>query len=75
MTRQGKLDLKAMGRNIQKLRMARGLSQAELARKTGCSAQHISRLERGLCGMSVGVFMGLCRELVCMPSDLLDGAE
>lgn len=69
------LDLIRMGQNIRNLRQKRHLSQQELAKRVGCSVQHISRLENGTSGMSVEIFLNLCRELACMPSDILSRAE
>ena len=36
-----------LGKNLKKLREERGLSQSELAKKTGTSRQYISNLENG----------------------------
>jgi len=36
-----------VGPNVKRLRMAKGLSQAQLADVVGCREQHISRIENG----------------------------
>lgn len=68
-------DRKVMGRKICRLRTERGFSQAELARRAGCSPHHISRLESGACGMSARMFLCLCWALECLPSAILAVAE
>ena len=63
------------GQNLRQARVAAGLTQAELARKAGLSENTISRLERGLCGMSVLTFVALVNALETRPAHLLSGIE
>lgn len=63
------------GQNLRQARVAVGLTQAELARKAGLSENTISRLERGLCGMSALTFIALVNALDTRPAHLLRGIE
>ena len=63
------------GQNLRQARVAAGLTQAELARKACLSKNTISRLERGLCGMSVLTFVALVGALDTCPAHLLMGVE
>lgn len=63
------------GQNLRQARVAAGLTQAELARKACLSENTISRLERGLCGMSVLTFVALVSALDTCPAHLLMGVE
>ncbi len=41
-------ELRALvGPNVKRLRMAKGMSQAQLAEACGCRVQHIGRIENG----------------------------
>jgi transcriptional regulator with XRE-family HTH domain len=44
---------KLVGRNAARLRGAAGLTQEQLAEKSGLSQQYISDLERGLCNPTI----------------------
>ena len=63
------------GQNLRHARLASGLTQAALARKARLSENTVSRLERGLCGMSVLTFMSLVNALETSPAQLLQGIE
>ena len=69
------LNQNALGQNICRMRREHGWSQKQLAAKALLSESHLSRLERGVCGMSVSTFFALCRALECTPGELLQGAE
>jgi transcriptional regulator with XRE-family HTH domain len=43
---------KRFGLRLRQLRLEKGLSQAELAEKLGCSLNHVNFIERGLRGVS-----------------------
>lgn len=74
MAQQG-YDYARIGENIRKQRRASQLTQAELARRAGCSVRAVSVLEKGDCSLSVRLFIDLCRALDCMPAELLQGVE
>ena len=63
------------GQNLRQARVAASLTQAELARKAGLSENTISRLERGMCGMSVLTFVARVNALDTRPAHLLSGIE
>ena len=50
-------------RRIRQIRMARGMSVRELARRAGCSASLVSQVERGVTTPSAGVVYSLANEL------------
>lgn len=62
-----------LGRNIRTRRTAQHLTQTELARLAGCSPQTVSKLERGLCGISVELLFRLSAALTCRLSELAEG--
>lgn len=46
-------NIESSGKKIKALRKSAGLSQVELADKIGIHVKTISKVERGICGMSV----------------------
>lgn len=56
---------------LRERRRAAGLSQADLAERSGVSTEFVSRMERGVTFPSVPTLMSLCRALACTPNDLL----
>lgn len=62
-----------LGQNIRTRRLAGQMTQSELAARAGCSARMISRLEHGMCGISVRLLFELCRVLQCRLSELVEG--
>jgi len=52
-----------LGPRIRGLRLARRLSVRELAKRVGCSASHISAIERGLTQPSISVLTAVVTEL------------
>lgn len=62
-----------LGLNIRTRRMENHLTQVELAKRAGCSAGMVSRLERGLCSLSVKLLFDLAAALKCRASDLVEG--
>lgn len=74
MRRKG-VDWKALGQNMAALRQRRGMTQAELARRAGCSVSFVSRVERGTTGLSAVLFFKLCNALDCRASDMLRRTE
>ena len=62
---------KLVGRNVLKLRLASGLTQEQLAEKSGHSQQYISSLERGARNPSVVSLFELAQALKVTPVDLI----
>jgi transcriptional regulator with XRE-family HTH domain len=61
-----------LGRTLQKLREARGLTQAEIARKVGVTQTYIAKLEGGdKANPSLSVLTNLSRALNVELADLL----
>ena len=57
---------------LRDARKAAGLTQAELAAKTGIDQGDLSRIENGkTAGMTMDVLDRLCRALKCEPGDIL----
>lgn len=61
-----------VGANVRKLRVAAGLTQEELAEKSGFGQQYISDLERGRTNPTVVTLFELSQALHAQPVDLLD---
>lgn len=60
------------GRTLQSIRGKRGLTQDELAELADCSAEYISRTERGLSSPSFDMIAKLASALMVAPRDLFD---
>jgi transcriptional regulator with XRE-family HTH domain len=60
-----------VGRNVRQLRLARHMTQEQLAEATGFSQQYISDLERGLRNPTVVSLHELAQALKSSPVDLL----
>jgi transcriptional regulator with XRE-family HTH domain len=59
------------GQRLRELRLARGLSQAELARQSEVTTNYISRLEGGGAAPGIDLVARLCTALGVTISDLL----
>ena len=59
-----------LGRNTRRLRLARGMTKSELARKTDISPYVLSRAESGNGNPSMIVVFRLARALGVHPADL-----
>ena len=66
-----------MKNNVMTLRKLRGLSQTQLAELVGTSQPHISRIERGDDGITLGMFRDVATALGVSVADLFadDRAE
>ena len=64
---------KKLGRNIARLRNNAGLTQEQLAEKTGISARYVQDLEAGIYTPTVFIAAALKRSLNCTWEDLLKG--
>lgn len=67
------MDLQNIGKNIQRTRVSRGLTQAKLAEKVGVSINHISRIETGAGTMSLDSLVAVSNALDTTPDYLLMG--
>ena len=56
---------------LREVRQAAGLTQAQLAEKTGLDQGHVSRIEASTTMISLDVLDRLCRALKCGPGDIL----
>lgn len=57
--------------NVIRLRTARGLTQLQLAARTGLTNAYISKVEQGHPNIGLGCLEALARGLDCWPADLL----
>ena len=62
---------KLVGRNVLKFRLANGLTQEQLAEKSGHTQQYISGLERGTRNPTVVSLFELAQALKVTPVDLI----
>jgi transcriptional regulator with XRE-family HTH domain len=62
---------KIVGRNVRRIRTARGLTQEELSHLSGFTQQYISDLERGLRNPTVVTLFELGQALGATPTDLI----
>lgn len=63
---------KLVGRNVRAVRQARGMTQEQLAEKSGFSQQYISDLERGRRNPTVVSLYELAEALGSTPVQLLE---
>lgn len=62
-----------IGQNLRTLRRQCGITQAELAEKTGVSTDHISHAEIGSGSISLPLLIAICKLLEVTPNDILAG--
>jgi len=60
------------GPHLRELRLARGLTQAELAERSRSNVIFISRLERGVTSPTLGMLLRLAEALDCRVVDLVE---
>lgn len=63
---------------LQKIRVSKGLSQAQLAKLSGVATRTIQHYERGvrdIDGAKLNTLCGLCLALGCKIEDILENAE
>jgi transcriptional regulator with XRE-family HTH domain len=60
------------GPHLRELRLARGLTQAELAARSRSNVIFISRLERGVTSPTLGMLLRLAEALECGMVDLVE---
>ncbi len=59
-----------IGARIKYLRRGRGLTQEQIAERTGLSVNYLSRIERGLENPTLDTLLGLAKALKVEPLDL-----
>jgi len=64
--------LKAFGQNLKKVRLAKNVSQADLAYNCGMEISQISRLERGLLNTGISNIYLIAKYLEVEPKELFD---
>lgn len=63
--------VRRFARKLQELRVARGLSQVELAGKAGCTSNYVSKLERAGAAPGIDLVARLARALGVAVAELL----
>jgi transcriptional regulator with XRE-family HTH domain len=66
------------GARLREVRQQRGLTQVQVAERTGIAQNHISEIERGTRVPSVVTMLRLAAALQCAPTDLVavfDGVD
>lgn len=66
------------GARLREVRQQRGLTQVQVAERTGIAQNHISEIERGTRVPSVVTMLRLAAALECAPTDLVavfDGVD
>ena len=66
-----KMDYKAIGNRIRKLRVSKGFTQEKLAKMAGVSFPFVGHIERGTRKMSVETLLAIARALDCSVDFLL----
>lgn len=66
-------ELKALRAAIRAARMERGLSQEELARRSGVNRSYIPKIERGTLHPSFGMLVNIAKGLGMKLTELLRG--
>lgn len=65
------MDTVSLGTRIREIREMHGLTQEDLAAKTGISIKHLSVLERGLKEPRLSTFLAIVEALGTTPNELL----
>ena len=63
------------GRNVQKYRKIKNLTQEQLSEKLGISQKHLSIIETGTQFASASLIERICEELEVSPADLFGGSD
>ena len=66
---------KRIGKRVKQCRERLGISQEELAEKTGLTANYISTVERGASGISLEALQRLCRLLGVSTDRIIFGTD
>lgn len=62
--------IKLFGERLKEIRLAKGVSQEELAGRTGFELSQIGRIERGTVNTSISHIAAIAKALKIEPSDL-----
>ena len=65
------MDYRELGKRIRQQRAMCGLTQEELAEKSGISCSFVGHIERGEKKFSIGTLVALCNALTISPNYLL----
>jgi transcriptional regulator with XRE-family HTH domain len=68
-------NLLALGREVRRLRDAKGFSQEELAERSGLHRNYIGGIERGERNVGITALIRLARGLGLHPSEILRGVR
>ncbi|HEV7572478.1 MAG TPA: helix-turn-helix transcriptional regulator [Thermoanaerobaculia bacterium] len=71
MTKSSNGEGEIFGPHLRSLRIARGLTQAELAERADTNTMFISKLERGVTTPTIGTLVRLARALECPVTKLV----
>lgn len=71
-TADAKKTIRAIGRRIAELRMAKGWSQAKLAEALDISLQGVQRMEQGRANFTVQTLVNVAAKLGCSARDFWD---
>lgn len=66
-------EVEQLGRKVRAVREARGMTQEDLAHRSGLSSVQISRIERGRREIRITTLLQLLRALDVSPEELLHG--
>jgi transcriptional regulator with XRE-family HTH domain len=61
------------GASVRKVRVRRGFSQTDLARRSGLAVSEVSRIERGVREVRITALLRLAGALDVDPGELMDG--
>lgn len=62
---------RVVGRNVRRLRLARKLTQEDLAGEAGLAMRHLGRIERGTSSPTVAILARLADAMGVNPADFL----
>ncbi len=62
---------RVVGRNVRRLRLARKLTQEDLAGEAGLAMRHLGRIERGTSSPTVAILARLADAMGLKPADFL----
>ncbi|MBT9470844.1 MAG: helix-turn-helix transcriptional regulator [Phenylobacterium sp.] len=66
---------RVVGRNVRRLRLARKLTQEDLAGEAGLAMRHLGRIERGTSSPTVAILARLAEAMGVTPADFLTAED